>query len=272
MLPTITIGTHKVTRLICGGNPFSGFSHISAEADRDFLEYYTMPNLLAALDECWANGINTFQSRGDRHQTRLYLEHKLNGGRMQWIAQTASEWRDLRANIRNILRYGPIALYHHGTYVDNLWHAGRIDEAGDVIKFIKDQGLPAGMGSHIPEVIHYAEDKGWETDFYMCSLYNLARGPKLAVAEKQDPYRNDVFHPDDPDVMGRTIRQLDKPVLAFKVMAAGRNCTTPEHARRAIERAFALIKPADAIVIGMFQKYRNQIRENSEHTRSVLGC
>jgi len=272
MLPTIALGAKQVTRLICGGNPFSGFSHINAEVDRDFIDYYTVPNLLATLDECWANGINTFQSRGDQHQIRLYHEHKLNGGRMQWIAQTASEWRDLRANIRNIIKYEPIAIYHHGTYVDNLWHAGRIDEAGDTIKFMKDQGLPAGLGSHIPDVIHYAEDKGWETDFYMCCLYNLARGPKLAVAEKQDAYRKDKFPQEDPDVMGRTIRQLAKPVLAFKVMAAGRNCSTPEHTRRAIERAFSLIKPTDAIVVGVFQKYANQVRENAEHTRSVLGC
>ncbi len=150
LLPTIKLGEHNVTRLICGGNLFSGFSHISAEFDQELLEYYTMPNLLAALDECLANGINTFQSRGDRHQSRMYLEHRLNGGDIQWITQTASEMKDLRANIRNIIRYNPIAIYHHGSHTDNMWHAGKIDELADIVKFIKDQGLPAGIASHIP--------------------------------------------------------------------------------------------------------------------------
>ena len=40
------------------------------------IEYYTMPTIQDLLDECWQQGINTFQSRGDRHQMRTYLEHR----------------------------------------------------------------------------------------------------------------------------------------------------------------------------------------------------
>ena len=271
MIPTVILGQASVSRLICGGNPFSGFSHISAAVDDDFISYYTMPNLLKALDECWANGINTFQSRGDRHQCRMYLEHRLNGGQMQWIAQTSSEVRDLRSNVLNILKYKPIAIYHHGTHLDNMWHAGKIDELADIVKFIKDQGVPAGIGSHIPEVIQYAEEHQWETDFYMASFYNLARGPKLAVAEVQDAYRRDQFPPEDPPRMAAMIRQVPKPFLAFKILAASRNCATPADTRRAFKFAFDNIKPTDAVVVGIFQKYKNQIRENAEIARSILA-
>ena len=41
MLPTIRLGTHHVTRLICGGNPVSGISHYSHDMDWDMLYYYT---------------------------------------------------------------------------------------------------------------------------------------------------------------------------------------------------------------------------------------
>ena len=99
MLPQVDLCGHPVTRLICGGNPLSGFSHVSAELDREMIEYYSMPNLQALLDECWKEGINTFQSRGDRHQMRMVLEHRQNGGKMQWIAQTASEFVDIPGNI-----------------------------------------------------------------------------------------------------------------------------------------------------------------------------
>ena len=272
LLPTIDLCGKKVSRLICGGNPISGFSHVSAEMDRDMTEYYTMPNLQALLEECRRQGINTVQSRGDRHQMRMILEHRLAGGKMQWIAQTASEFRDIKANIARIAAFEPIAIYHHGTHTDNSWHAGEIDRVRDFVRAIKDRGLPAGVGTHIPEVIEYIEEKGWETDFYMGCFYNLARGYKAAPATEQNAYAKDRYPDQDPPRMTRTLRAVKKPCLGFKFLAATRNCTTPEKLRAAFEFAFANIKPTDALVAGMFQKYRNQVAENAQIVRDILGA
>jgi len=271
LLPTIDLCGRRVTRLICGGNPFSGYSHVSADLDWEMIQYYTMPRLLATLDECLRCGINTFQSRADRHQMRMYLEHKLAGGTIQWIAQTASEFADHRAHILEIVRYQPMAIYHHGTHTDNRWHLGKIDEVADLVKFIKDKGFPAGIGSHIPEVIEYAEEHGWETDFYMGCFYNLARQYKSAPAVDQDAYKRDQFPAEDPARMCRTLRQVKKPCLGFKVMAASRNCTTPQSTEAALRFAFENLKPSDAIVVGMFQKHRNQVEENSRLVRKILA-
>jgi hypothetical protein len=271
MLPTIDLCGKKVTRLICGGNPLSGISHVSAEMDRDMLEFYTMPRFQALLDACETNGINTFQSRGDRYQMRAYLEHRLNGGPMQWIAQTASEFANIPANIAEIARYQPIAIYHHGTHTDNSWHSGQIDRVRDLVKAIHDQGLPAGIGTHIPEVVEYVEEKGWEVDFYMCCFYNLARGYKSAPAVDQNAYGQDRFPAEDPARMAAVMREVPKPCLGFKIMAASRNCATPEATREAFRFAFAQIKPEDAVVVGMFPKYRDQVAENAECVRKVAG-
>ncbi len=270
MLPTIPLGTHQVTRLIIGGNPFSGNSHQNAQRDREMTEYYTMPRLQATLDECWRQGINTVQSRGDRHQMRMILEHRLRGGQMQWIAQTASEFADIRANIRLIASYEPIAIYHHGTDTDNAWHAGRIDEIADIVKAIKDTGLPAGVGTHIPEVIEYAEEHQWETDFYMGCFYNLARGYKSAPATDRNAYAKECFSPDDPDRMTATLRQVDKPCLGFKILAAGRRCADENSVKEAFRYAYNNLKPTDAVVVGMFQKYSNQVAQNATIVRSLL--
>ena len=270
-LPTIDLCGKTVTRLICGGNPLSGYSHVSAELDREMIEYYDMPSILALWDECRRQGINTCQSRGDRHQMRAYLEHRQQGGRLQWIAQTASEFADIGANIAEIARYEPIAIYNHGTHTDNSWHLGRIDEVHDVVKAIHDQGLPAGVGPHIPEVLEYIEEKGWETDFYMACLYDLARSYKSAPAVDQDAYARDKFPAGDPPRMMSLIREIDKPCLTFKIMAASRNCATPEATHRAFGAAFDGIKPGDAVVVGMFQKHRNQVAENAALVREVLG-
>ena len=53
LLPTIDLCGNTVTKLICGGNPLSGFSHFSGDLNRDMIEYYTMPNIQKLLDECW---------------------------------------------------------------------------------------------------------------------------------------------------------------------------------------------------------------------------
>jgi hypothetical protein len=270
-LPEVDFFGHRVSRLICGGNPFSGFSHLSAQLDREMIEYYNMPNLQAILQECWDQGITAFQSRGDRHQMRMHLEHRQNGGKMKWIAQTASEFASIEANIDEIVRYEPIAIYHHGTHTDNSWHTGRIDVVRDLVKRIKDHGLPAGVGSHIPEVIEYMEEKGWETDFYMCCFYNLARQYKSAPAVDQEAYKRDQFPAEDPPRMTAVMRRVAKPCIGFKIMAASRNCATRETTREAFRSAFSQIKPTDIVDVGMFQKYKNQVRENADLVRQILG-
>ena len=44
-MPTIEIAGLQVSRLILGGNPFSGFSHQDAATDRAMLHYYTAENI-----------------------------------------------------------------------------------------------------------------------------------------------------------------------------------------------------------------------------------
>ena len=271
MLPTIELGGYEVTRLIIGGNPFSGFSHQSAELDREMIEYYTMPRLQQTLDECWRQGINTVLSRGDAHQRRMILEYRLRGGQMHWITQTAGEIEDTRANIRQILSYEPIAIFNHGTRTDNAWHAGEIDWVADIVRAIKDAGLAAGLASLIPEVIAYAEEHGWETDFYMACFYNLARGYKLAPAGDPDAYHRDHFPPDDPDRMTAILAQVPKPCIGYKILAAGRRCTDEEMLEEAFRYAFDRLKPTDAVVVGMYQKLGNQVAQNAALVRDVLG-
>ena len=270
-LPTTSFLGHRVSRLVCGGNPLSGFSHVSGELDREMIEYYNMPNLQALLDECWNQGINTLQSRGDRHQMRMYLEHQQSGGKMKWITQTASEFADMPAHIAEIARYKPIAIYHHGTHVDNSWHSGTIDKVRDIVKAIHDQGLPAGVGTHIPEVVEYMEAEGWETDFYMCCFYNLARQYKSAPAVDQKAYECDKFPAEDPIRMTAVMRRVEKPCIGFKIMAASRNCATRQTTEDAFRFAFDNIKPIDIVNVGIFQKYKNQVKENADLVRGILG-
>jgi len=48
-LPSSYLGSVRVSRLIVGGNCFSGFSHHTAELDRDMRDYYTTAKIKETL-------------------------------------------------------------------------------------------------------------------------------------------------------------------------------------------------------------------------------
>jgi len=70
--------------------------------------------------------------------------------------------------------------------------------------------------------------------------------------------------------MTHTIRQVSKPCIAFKALAAGRHCQSTESVRRALRYAFANIKSTDVVLLGMWQKYRDQVDENATLVRQIL--
>lgn len=263
----------EVTRLISGGNPLVGNSHFSRAWNDDMRAYFTAEQVVAYLHAVQAAGINTLQARGDYHRILYWLEiFRREGGRLHWIAQTASEMHDVFQNIRVLAAAGTIGIYHHGTQTDALWFEGRINEVQDYLKCIRDTGVQVGLGTHLPEVIEYAEEKGWDVDFYMACFYRLAKAPRQSAvaAPKPGELPHEEFSPEAPAAMCKVIRQTDKMCLAYKILGAGRCCATQEDVAEAFRYAYANIKPRDAVVVGMFPKYLDQIGLNVRH--AVAAC
>src|SRR5512140_3784592 len=98
-MPRVRIGKHEFSRLMVGGNPVSGNSHQSGPLDRQMRDYFSAENVKKMLGACEQAGINTWQSRADRHIMRLLNEYRVEGGKIQWLAQTASELADIPRNI-----------------------------------------------------------------------------------------------------------------------------------------------------------------------------
>ena len=61
LLPTISLGKHRVTRLITGWNPIGGYSHQTLNASLHMLEYFTPERTFEFIAKCEAAGINTWQ-------------------------------------------------------------------------------------------------------------------------------------------------------------------------------------------------------------------
>ena len=79
-MDTVNIGELSVSRLIIGGNPFSGFSHQGSARDMEMRHYYTTERIKQTLSEAQALGINTHISRADHHVMRVLLEFWDEGG------------------------------------------------------------------------------------------------------------------------------------------------------------------------------------------------
>jgi hypothetical protein len=270
-LPAVPFGPHSVSRLIVGGNPVSANSHMSPKLDAEMCDYFTAANVRKLLSECERAGINTWQSRGDRYIMRMLHEYRQAGGHIQWIAQTASEYGDLNRNLKEIAALKPIGIYHHGAQTDKYWYAGKIDQANEALKAIRQTGARVGLGTHMPEVVDYVESKGWDFDFYMTCVYNLSRTPAEAAKVAGHKVEGEFFWDADREKMLSLVSKVSKICLIFKVYGATRQCASAASRQAAIDLAFQYAKPQDPVVIGMFPKYQEQVKENCRLVMQALS-
>jgi hypothetical protein len=269
-MPTVEFGGARISRLIVGGNPVSGNSHLNGALSQEMIDYFTSGNIKALLKSCAAVGINAWQSRADRHIIRLLHEYRQGGASVHWIAQTATEI-DFERNVREIARENPLGVYHHGSKTDGLWAAGQIDKVRDALKIMRQTGVRVGLGTHRPEVIDYVESKGWDVDFYMTCVFNLSRSEAEKAKLAGKPYPGELFWDADRPEMLKRVRQTRRQCLIFKVYGATRHCDSPERMLAALKLAAEYAKPVDAVVIGMFQKHKDQAAENARLFTQAFG-
>ena len=245
-VPTIRLGGLEVSKLIIGGNPFSGFSHQRVERDREMKRYYTVERIKATLRHAESLGVNTIVARADNHIGRILLEYWAEGGTIQWIAQTCSEISSLRDSIGAAAAGGAKGCYVHGGKMDWALAKGDMSEAVAGVEWIRQAGMVVGVGAHRPKVLAWAEETRLDVDFYMCSYYD-------PTPRDYDPVHNpnapESWLPEDRDRMLRTIAGLSRPALHYKVLAGG-NADVAESMAVAAEH----LRPQDAVVIGVFLK------------------
>lgn len=269
-LPTISLGQHRVTRLIAGSNPINGNSYLGPHMDRHMREYFTVDRAADFLLACERAGINThqFSTGALKKSEKTVRKIRERGSRMQLIC--LGRRRDEIPKAIQATR--PIAMVHHGGATDSAFAQGKSREVHDFVKAVHDQGILAGVSAHNPDCIKRIADEGWEVDLFMTCLYFLTR--KLFQKEgepKNEPETLPVgpyhFYQKDPEVMIRVVRQVRQPCLAFKILAAGRLCRSQELVRGVFRGVFANIKPTDGVIVGMYPELFDEISANAKYTR-----
>ncbi|MFP4105092.1 MAG: hypothetical protein ACLFVU_03285 [Phycisphaerae bacterium] len=260
----------RVSRFIIGHNPPAGCSHQSKQVDAEMKAHYHAENVLKLYSEAEQAGVGTFLIRGDYRMLNFLELYRRAGGGMNVISQTASEMHDVFQNIRVLAAAGIPAIYHHGSQTDRFWREGRIDETENYLKCMRDCGVAVGLATHQPEIIEYAEEKGWDIDFYMACFYNISRRPRhSSLVTGQCSYDREEYLDEDREKMCGIIRRVDKPCLGFKILAAGRNCDTQQDVAAAFEYAYTNIKPQDACVVGIYTKQADQLQRNLQYAQEA---
>lgn len=239
------LGKLEVSRLICGGNLFSGFAHsrnliyVSALMK----QYFTAEKIMDTLQLCEENGINVAILRCDNHIVEVLNRYrKERGGKIQWIAQTYPDENDLRSNIQLAIDNGAVGAYPQGGIGDKFVEEGKIDLLGKVIAFIKKNGLVAGVGSHSLEVTKAAEREKLEPDFYFKTFNNVD------------------YESEPPEQIAAYMKTVEKPWIAFKVLGAG--MIRPREGFK-----FAYELGADFLNVGMFDF---QVKEDIAIAKELL--
>jgi hypothetical protein len=261
-LPTIALGRFRVTRLIAGWNPIGGYSYQGHHMDQHMREYYTAEKTAEFLLDCERAGLNAHQfSPADKSETVLRLVRE-QGSKMNFICLHSG-----RDGIKGIVeRTSPLAMAHHGGATDQLFSQGKSSQVHDYVKATHDQGLLAGVSAHNPDCIQRIADEGWEVDFFMTCFYFLTRKMFPGHSDPETLELSYAFYRNDPTVMTRVVRQVKQPCLGFKILGSGRKCGSQETVREAFQFAFANIKPSDAVIVGMYPRFFDEIGANAKFT------
>ena len=267
MLPTMNIGDLKVSRLIVGSNPFTGKSHLDAATDGDMRLHFTTERVFSMLQRCEEVGINAVQSRGSMPIMGLLKKYRdERGGKLLWLAQTGKELSTFEDELEEMMKYEPSAICIHGELSDALYLSGELHRLGALLEIMRRKNLPVGICSHFPEVLEYAEEHRLCPDYYMASVYNLFYPDR---SRDKDP-TGERFEDSDVPRMYKTIRSLSAPTVALKILGAGRRCADQEEVKAAFVEAFASMKKGDGVLVGMFDKYLDQVRLNAEYAEQAI--
>jgi hypothetical protein len=246
-LPVARIGKLSVTRLICGGNLFSGFAHSGNLVYVSSLlkHYFTDEKVLETLQVCEENGINSAILRTDDNMVRILKRYrKERGGKIQWIAQTYPKPDDLFTNIKLAIDNGAVGAFPMGGNAEALWKAGRVDAIAEVVSFMKRNGLTAGVGSHVLEIPKVCERQKVNPDFYFKTINGAG------------------YETEEPAEIASYMKSVKKPWIGFKVLGAGR--AKPEDGF-----SLAFKSGADFINVGM---YDFQVKQDVSLVKRVVAA
>lgn len=265
LLPKGKIGRLEVSRLILGGNLVAGYAHARELTYVSTLmrRYNTPAKIRETIELGEQNGITAMESWVMDDNSQLF-DHWKNGGKMQWIAQfrLGQMWGSEGGytQVEKAIDQGAAALHITGDNAESLLDDGRFDAVGEAVEHIRARKLPAGVAAHDLRVIVECEKRQFNVDFYQKTFHpaEYFGGPQPGDPDR--PGKHDNSWCSDAEAVKEVFAKINKPWIAFKVLAAG----------GVLPRAgfpSAINAGADFLLVGMFDW---QVAENARLAERVF--
>lgn len=259
-LPCGKIGQVTVSRLLIGGNLIGGWAHSRdlMYASKLFTSYNTEPKIFETLELAQACGINTIQldpkcwgpiAKYNRHRTTKI---------QTMVCVPLKEGKaEMNEEIKRQIDMGATMVYSHGGTTDSfMMKRGKMDTIAQMVGLIKAQGVPAGVGGHSLNMPIECEKHNVDPNFYM-KTFHMDQYWSATPEPQRNEYdwmrrhaddhnaNNDSMWCNNPEETAEFMATVDKPWVAFKVMAAG--AIPPQRAF-----SYAFRHGADFVIAGMF--------------------
>ncbi len=259
-LPCGRIGNVSLSRLMIGGNLIGGWAHSRdlMYASKLFTSYNTEAKIFETLELAQACGINTIQV-DPRAWSAVLKYNQSRSPKIQTMVcvMLAEDKTKMRDEIRRLVDNGATLLYSHGGDTDlHMMNGGKIDVIGQMVDLTKAEGIPAGVGGHSLNMPMECEKHKVNPDFYV-KTFHMERYWSATPKQRRVEYdwmksqsadhdaNNDAMWCNNPEETEAFMATVDKPWVAFKVMAAG--ALMPRTAF-----SYAYRHGADFIIAGMF--------------------
>ena len=268
-LPVVPLGRHRISRLILGGNPIYGYSHFNRLYSQHLRDYHTPERVVDLVRSCAEAGINTWQNSYAPRTLEDVERCRAAGLGFNWLLLGKPNWERQPEIIEKAAKLGPIGIAPHGSLADRLHRTGKIEALKDFLKRIRDTGVQVGLSAHNPALVELSEKEGWDVDYYMCCLYYLTRPREEYARILGEAPISEIYLPSDRRRMLEVVRATKKTCLVYKIFAAGRLNLSPGSIRRTFDEVLQAIKPADGMIVGMFQEFGDQVGMNARVVREL---
>ena len=241
------IGDLEVSRLILGGSPLQHYVHCrDLRYVASLMAHYNTPErVLQTLALAEQQGINTVvchPSGPAGNTVALLKQHReQHGGKMQWIIAPLdpiepglSKWGE---QLQKLVDDGADAVYVWGVQADALVSQGKLELIDKAVRLGRSLGVPCGVAAHDLRVVQECEQHQIAADFYIKTFHHHQYpGAKLNY---------DSTWCANPEETTEFMRGVQKPWIAFKVLAAG--AIPPQDGFR-----YAFENGADFVLAGMY--------------------